>query len=249
MVSSAKLLTVAIDGPAGAGKSTVSKALAKRLGLTLVDTGALYRSVALQAQQAGVAWEADEEATLGKIARTLDVRFDFDGGVNRVLLCGNDVSTAIRTPENSQGASKIATLPAVRAGLMDLQRTLANRQPGAVLEGRDIGTVVLPGASAKFFLTASLERRVKRRYDEVVAAGGATPDFEELLAAERERDLRDSERATAPLKQADDAILVDSSALSADEVVELMVQEISKRQSSSDASPPPGPGPALVIGA
>ena len=157
-----KLLTVAIDGPAGAGKSTVSKALAKRLALTLVDTGALYRSVALEAQRKSVGWEAANEAALGRIAGSLDIRFEFDGDVNKVFLRDEDVSELIRTPEISQGSSKIAALPKVREGLMELQRSLASRPPGAVLEGRDIGTVVLPDARVKFFLTASLEC-VKRR--------------------------------------------------------------------------------------
>lgn len=214
------MLTVAIDGPAGAGKSTVSKALARRLGLTLVDTGALYRSTALQAHRAGV--DMQDEAALGRVAQCLDVRFEFDGEVNKVFLSGEDVSGAIRTPDNSQLASKIAALPAVRSGLMELQRTLASRPPGAVLEGRDIGTVVLPAASVKFFLTASLETRVRRRYDELKASGGS-PDFEALLAAESERDRRDSERAIAPLRQAEDATLVDSSQLSVDEVIDQMV--------------------------
>ena len=224
-----KLLTVAIDGPAGAGKSTVSKALAKRLALTLVDTGALYRSVALEAQRSSVGWEAANEAALGRIAGSLDVRFEFDGDVNKVFLRDEDVSSLIRTAEISQGSSKIAVLPKVREGLMELQRSLASRPPGAVLEGRDIGTVVLPDARVKFFLTASIETRVQRRYDELKGKG-EKPDFDELLKIESERDKRDSERAAAPLKKADDAILIDSSQMATEEVINKMVSEIRTRQ-------------------
>ena len=219
-------LTVAIDGPAAAGKSTVSKALAHRLGLTLVDTGALYRSVALQARRDDVPW--DDEPTLGVLATDLDVAFTFDGTDNRVILGGEDVSRAIRTPEMSEGASRVSSLPAVRAGLLALHRRLAARPPGAVLEGRDIGTVVLPGATAKFFLTASPEVRARRRFDEMAARGQAAV-FEEVLAAERERDRRDSERAIAPLKQAEDAVRVDSTGVPAERVIEDMIDQIRQR--------------------
>ena len=221
-MSNGRLLTIAIDGPAAAGKSTASKALAKRLNLTLVDTGALYRSVALAAKRKGVPWDETQESELGSIAKSLDVRFEFDGEINKVYLSGEDVSGAIRTAETSEGASKIAALPSVRAGLLELQRSLASREPGAVLEGRDIGTVVLPNATVKFFLVASIEKRVQRRHDELTAAGGQ-PVWDELLKAETERDKRDSERATAPLKQADDAVLIDSSSLSTNDVVSEML--------------------------
>lgn len=221
-----KTLTVAIDGPAAAGKSTVSKSLAAKLGLALVDTGALYRSVALQARRDEVSW--DDEAALGEIARELDVRFEFHAGVNRCFLGADDVSAAIREAEMSDGASRVSALPAVRAGLMELQRRLARRPPGAVLEGRDIGTVVLPDATAKFFLTASPEIRARRRFDEMVAKGG-TPVFDDVLAAEVERDRRDTDRAVAPLKQAHDAVRVDSSGLSAEAVIATMIDEIRQR--------------------
>lgn len=226
-------LTIAIDGPAGAGKSTAAKALAKALGLSLVDTGALYRGVALQAQRAGVAWDAASEASLAAIAQSLDARFDFDGESNRIFLSGEDTSTAIRSPEIAQGASKIAALPMVRSGLMELQRTIASQPPGAVLEGRDIGTVVLPNASAKFFLTAPVETRVKRRHAELVAAGGEPPEYETLLAMTAERDRRDSERAVAPLKQADDAVLIDSSSLTVDAIVQTMISEVHRRNADT----------------
>lgn len=219
-------ITVAIDGPAAAGKSTCSKALAKRLGYMLVDTGALYRSIALTAIRKGIAHDAED--ALGEIANGLDVRFDFDGDVNKTFLAGEDVSSAIRTPEISDMSSKISSWPKVRSGLLELQRTLASKPPGAVLEGRDIGTVVLPNASAKFFLTASIEVRAKRRHDELVAKHGkeGAGDFEAVLEAEKERDRRDTTRATAPLVQAPDAMLLDSSELAIDVIVEKMIERV-----------------------
>ena len=219
------MVTIAIDGPAAAGKSTCSKMLAKRLGLMLVDTGALYRSIALQAQRTGV--PIDAEDALAELAQALDVRFSFDGTTNRTILCGEDVSHLIRTPEISASASHISAWPKVRSGLMDLQRQLASRPPGAVLEGRDIGTVVLPGATAKFFLTASIEVRARRRYDELVARQGvASVEFAAVLASEEERDRRDSTRSVAPLVQAPDAVLLDTSVLSLEEVVERMISAV-----------------------
>src|SRR5262249_32744674 len=152
-----------IDGPAGAGKSTVAKRLARRLGFRLLDTGALYRAVALVARRAGVDW--GDEAALAEVARGMRVDFAFAGETeqNRVLLDGEDISAAIRTPEMSEGASRVSALPAVRAALLDLQRRLGAQGPGTVVEGRDVGTVVFPDAEAKFFVTASPEVRAKRR--------------------------------------------------------------------------------------
>lgn len=219
---------VAIDGPAGAGKSTVSKRLTAALGYRLLDTGALYRAVALAARRAGVAW--DDEAALGAIAAGLPIEFRLDGDKNHVLLAGEDVSAAIRTPEMSQGASQVSALPAVRAGLLDLQRRIGT-QGGVVAEGRDIGTVVFPAAQAKFFLTASDQVRARRRYDELVAAGVAA-DFATTLAEMRERDARDSGREVAPLRPADDAVLVDSSALNLEEVVARMLALVTERERS-----------------
>ncbi len=220
-----KRLVVAIDGPAGAGKSTVSRRLAARLGYRLLDTGAIYRAVALTALRRGVAW--DDGPAVATIARELDIDFCFDGGDNRVSLAGEDVSAAIRTPEISQGASRVSALPEVRAALLDLQRRLG-AQGGVVAEGRDIGTVVFPDAGAKFFLTASPEVRARRRFEELRAAGKPVDEaatLKEIL----ERDERDSTRAAAPLKQADDAVLVDSSGVAADEVVSRMEAEVRLR--------------------
>ncbi len=222
---------VAIDGPAGAGKSTAARGLADALGFVLVDTGAMYRAVALAAQREGIAW-TDGEA-LGALTHRLvadtAIRFERDParGV-RVLLRGEDVSDAIRTPENGMGASTVSAHKAVRDALLDMQRQ-AGRAGGVVLEGRDIGTVVFPDAEAKFFLTASAEIRARRRHDELVGKGGAVPSLEETLADVRRRDEQDSTRAVAPLKQAETAVFVDSSDRTIDEIVELMAMHVRTR--------------------
>jgi cytidylate kinase len=206
---------IAIDGPAGAGKSTVARALARRLGFFLLDTGAIYRTVALAASRHGVAFsDADR---LGAIAEGLAIRFDEEG---RVFLGDEDVSKAIRTPEMSQGASTVSAHPPVRQALLGLQRKLAARGR-CVVEGRDIGTVVLPWAPLKIFLTASPEVRAQRRYDELVAKG-QTVDLAATLQEILIRDERDSNRATAPLKQAEDAVLLDTSTLAEGSVVDRM---------------------------
>jgi cytidylate kinase len=209
---------VAVDGPAGAGKSSVSRLLAERLGFHLLDTGALYRSVALAARRRGVAW--DDDAALGALASSL--RLEFEGG--RVLLDGEDVSAEIRTPEISRGASQVAARPAVRQALLPLQRRLARAAPrGAVLEGRDIGTVVFPDAEVKFFLTASEESRARRRHEELRARGIEVP-IERVLADQRERDQEDRERDIAPLGPSPGAEFIDTSGLSLQEVVSLVEQ-------------------------
>jgi CMP/dCMP kinase len=212
---SAEPFVIAIDGPAGAGKSTAARALARRLGFFLLDTGAIYRTVALAASRQNVAF-SDPDA-LGRIAETLAIRFDEEG---RVFLGDEDVSKAIRTPEMSQGASTVSAHPPVRAALLGLQRKLAARGR-CVVEGRDIGTVVLPWAPLKIFLTASPEVRAQRRYDELVAKG-QTVDLAATLKEILVRDDRDSSRATAPLKQADDAVLLDTSGLGEAAVVDRM---------------------------
>jgi cytidylate kinase len=221
---------VAIDGPAGAGKSTASRRLAARLGYAMVDTGAIYRAVALAASRRGLAF--DDDAGLALLLPTVEIRFEpsTDGTGQRVLLGGEDVSLAIRTPAMSLGASAVSARPVVRAGLLELQRRLATalENRGAVLEGRDIGTVVFPDADVKFFLTASPEERARRRHDEL-AAKGAPPSYEEVLADQRRRDRDDSERALAPLKPADDALVVDTSGTPLDDVVEALAREVERR--------------------
>ena len=204
---------LAIDGPAGAGKSTVSREVARRLGFTMIDTGALYRTVALAAVRAGI--DQEDEDRLAELLSRIEIRLDGD----RVFLDGEDVSRAIRTPEISLGASRVSAVPAVRQGLLRLQRELGRAAPrGAVLEGRDIGTVVFPDADAKFFLTASVEQRAKRRYEELRSRGEEVT-LEEVLADQTRRDRRDSERTLAPLRPAEDALVVDSSGRSIEDVV------------------------------
>jgi cytidylate kinase len=213
-------VTVAIDGPAGAGKSTVAKAVAFELGYRLVDTGAIYRAVALLARRRDISWTDD--VGLRSLVAGLDIEFRWAEGVNRVLVEGEDVSVAIRTPEISQGASIVSARPVVRAGLLELQRRLAGRG-GAVLEGRDIGTVVCPGAPVKFFLDATREERARRRQRELAESGSLLSEAE-VLAEMDERDARDRERAVAPLKPAPDAVIIDSTRASVGEVVQRIVE-------------------------
>ncbi len=220
-----KRLIITIDGPAGAGKSTVAKLLARRLGYSLLDTGAIYRSVAWIAQQEGV--DGADAQALAEVARELDIRFAFSGEENRVFVRGEDVSAKIRTAEVSQGASRVSAHPPVRAALLDLQRRLG-ASGGVVVEGRDTGTVVFPGADAKFFLSATEAERAKRRVAELQRAGAAA-DFEATLAEIRERDHRDASRDVAPMVPAEDAIILDSSAMPIDEVVETLAGHIRKR--------------------
>jgi cytidylate kinase len=224
--TTARSIVVAIDGPAGAGKSTAAKRLAGLLGYRLLDTGALYRSVALLARRRDTSWE--DEAQLAAIAGGLDVGFKLAGMTNRVFLAGEDVSDAIRTPEVSQGSSIVSALPAVRAALLGLQRRLAGAG-GVVAEGRDVGTVVFPSAEAKFFLTASDEVRARRRQDELRAAG-VEADFTSTLTEMQRRDRRDATRQAAPLVCAPDAVVLDSSALTLDEVVQRMVDVVRERE-------------------
>jgi cytidylate kinase len=220
---------VAIDGPAGAGKSTVSKVLARRLGFALVDTGAIYRCVALKARREAIAF--DDDAKLGELLGRVHVSFQVVGEDNHVFLDGEDVSGEIRTPENSMAASQVSSRPVVRAGLLSLQRRLALETPkGAILEGRDIGTVVFPDADAKFFLEANPEIRARRRYEELFQKG-VERSLEDVLADQIKRDQDDASRAVAPLKPADDAIRLDSSTIPLSEVVHRLEQEILSRMS------------------
>ena len=214
---------VALDGPAGVGKSTTARALAERLGFVLVDTGALYRGVALAARERGVPWS--DAAALGALAGALDLRFEpasagregGRAGEPRLLIDGRDRSDEIRTQEVAQGASEVSAHPPVRDALLGLQRRLG-AAGGVVLEGRDIGTVVFPDAEVKVFLTASNEERARRRVDDLRARGQAA-DYDTVLARITARDAADAGRAVAPLRPADDAVVLDSTRLGFEEVL------------------------------
>jgi cytidylate kinase len=218
---------VAIDGPAGAGKSTVSRDVATALGFLLVDTGAMYRAIALAAQRAGVAW--DDGPKLGALARAIvlhrDLRYERgEGGAVAILLHGDDVTDAVRTPQIGLGASVVSAHPDVREALLGIQRE-AGRDGGVVLEGRDIGTVVFPDAEAKFFLTAKPAVRARRRFEELQAKG-QTVTYEETLRDVIARDTQDENRAVAPLRRAEDAVEIDCSSLSAEQTVALIVARV-----------------------
>ena len=210
-----KKINIAIDGPSGAGKSTSAKAAAKELGFIYVDTGALYRAVGVAALKRGIP-TADAKAVADMLPE-LEIRLRFVEDEQRVYLNGEDVSKTIRLPEASMAASDVSAVPAVRAFLFDLQKTLA-RENDCIMDGRDIGTVVLPDAQLKIFLTASAEERANRRYNELIARG--TPvEYETLLQEIIQRDYNDSHRAIAPLKPAEDSVVIDSSHMSFEEVV------------------------------
>lgn len=229
-MSAPRPFIVAIDGPAGAGKSSVSKVLARRLGFALVDTGAIYRCVALKAKREGLAF--DDDAKLGELLGRVNIHFEVQGEDNHVFLDGEDVSSEIRTPDVSMAASQVSSRPVVRSGLLQLQRRLAlEAERGAILEGRDIGTVVFPDADAKFFLEADPTVRARRRYEELFQKG-VERSLDEVLTDQNKRDRDDAERAVAPLKAAEDAVRIDSSASPLSEVVHQLETEIQHRLAS-----------------
>ena len=219
-------LIVAIDGPSGAGKSTLSKALASKLDYLNIDTGAMYRSVALLAQQRNV--DPHDEAALKVLCADLTIEFIRGNGTERVIVNGVDVSAEIRTPEVSLLTAQIAACPAVREAMLYLQRRMGEKG-GVVLEGRDIGTVVFPSADVKFFLSATAAERGQRRYEELLAKGVAV-DLQQTIEEVEARDAADTARTLAPLMQADDAIIVDSTHLSIEEVLQKMLLVIAEKE-------------------
>lgn len=219
-----KTIAVAIDGPSGAGKSTIAKILAKELRFIYVDTGALYRSIGYTALRRGVA--PDDAEAVGALLPSLHPELRYIDGAQRVLVNGEDVSDHIRTPEVSLAASKVSSLPAVRRALFDLQRDMAKKN-NVIMDGRDIGTVVLPDAEVKIFLTASAEVRAQRRYEEL-REKGTDVTYDEVLADMKKRDYDDSHRAVAPLKAAEDAVRVDTTAYSLEKAVAALKELVEK---------------------
>ena len=218
-------INIAIDGPAGAGKSTIAKAAAKAFGFIYVDTGALYRSVAFYAISKGT--DVKNSAEIAALLPEITPELKFIDGAQRVFLNGEDVSDRIRTPEISMGASAVSAIPAVREFLFDLQRRIA-AENNVIMDGRDIGTVVLPNADVKIFLTASPEERARRRHIELTEKGECVT-FASVLADVNERDYNDSHREIAPLKQAEDAVLCDTTNVNLDGAIEMLTGIISEK--------------------
>ncbi len=217
-----KNINIAIDGPAGAGKSTIAKMVSAKLGYIYVDTGALYRTVALYITENNI---ADDD--IGKSLANANVSLGFVDGAQRVFLGDRDVSDLIRTPEISMAASRTSAIPAVRAYLFETQQKIA-RENNIIMDGRDIGTVVLPNADVKIFLTASAEERANRRYKELAEKPGCPP-YEEILQDIIKRDYADMHREISPLKQAEDAVLVDTTELNLEESAEAIVRVIESK--------------------
>lgn len=218
-------IKIAIDGPAGAGKSTISKIIAQNLDYIYIDTGAMYRTVALAAIRKGV--NTKESGSVCEILGSLDINIDYFDKVQQIYLNGENVSDKIRTPEVSVAASDVAVIPEVRMKLVEIQRRLAETK-NVIMDGRDIGTYVLPNADVKIFLTATVEERAKRRYDELIGKGTACT-FEEVKKDMEYRDKNDSEREFAPLKAADDAVIIDTTGFSQEKSVEVLTDAIIKR--------------------
>ena len=222
------MINVAIDGPAGAGKSTVARAAAKELGFIYVDTGALYRAVGVYCLRTSIV--TTDAQGVGEILKDITVELKFIDGVQHVFLNGDDVSTEIRLPEASMAASNVSAIPSVRAFLFDLQRDIAAKN-NCLMDGRDIGTVVLPNAEVKIFLTATVEERAMRRYKELVAKGEQV-DLEQLQKDIAERDKQDMEREISPLRQAEDAIYLDTSDMNIDEVTAYILNLVGEKENA-----------------
>ncbi len=219
-------INIAIDGPGGAGKSTVARAVAKQLGFIYVDTGAIYRAIGLKFVRTGKSFT--NENIISVLPGT-ELSLTHIDGEQHIIIDGEDVSSLIRTQEISSAASKVSAVPEVRAFLLDLQRDIA-RKNNVIMDGRDVGTVILPNAEVKIFLTANVEVRARRRHRELMAKGLETPDtFERVLKEVAERDKADSERATAPLKPAEDAMLVDTSDMDFEQSVQTVINIIRRK--------------------
>ena len=219
-----KKIVVAIDGPAGAGKSTIAKLAAEKLGYAYIDTGAMYRSVAWKFLQTGKAFDED---FISGLSKTMLIDFKPEANINRVFVDGTEVTDAIRTPEVTAIVSRVAAIGAVREAMVEQQRRMGEAG-GVLMDGRDIGTVVFPNAQLKIFLTASVEERARRRYAEMVAKGQQV-DLQQLQADIAERDKQDSERAISPLRQAEDALLLDTSDMGISEVTDKILQLVQER--------------------
>ncbi|MDH7601594.1 MAG: (d)CMP kinase [Armatimonadota bacterium] len=224
---------IAIDGPAAAGKSTVAKKVAEKLGYIYIDTGAMYRAVAWKALKENV--PITDHARITALANRMDIRFEKTNGEQRVIVDGEDVTEEIRTPEASRLSSAVSAIKGVRKRLAELQRKIGETG-GVVMEGRDIGTVIFPNAEVKVFLTASAEERARRRAGQLREIG-IDADVAEVAREISERDLRDSSRSEAPLKQAPDAVLIETDSLSIDEVVEKIIALHNERLASQTADP------------
>ncbi len=223
------MINVAIDGPVGAGKSTIARECAKRIGFIYVDTGALYRTVGLFCKRNGIEISQENSENIEKaITADLKLEIKLENGTQLVFMNGENVSEEIRLPEMSMAASAVSAIPCVRRFLLETQRKVA-RENNVIMDGRDIGTVILPDAEVKIFLTAKAEIRAKRRYDELTAKG-VDVKFEDVLNDLNTRDYNDSHRAEAPLKQAEDAVLLDTSEYDFEQSVEAVIKLIKERQ-------------------
>mgnify|MGYP000808454452 FL=1 len=220
------MISIAIDGPSGAGKSTISRKAAEKFGFIYVDTGAIYRTIGLATKIRGVS--LDDTAAVVALLPTLEIELKYnDAGEQHMYLDGNDVSRDIRLPEVSMLASKVSAIPAVREFLVDMQRGMAEKYD-VIMDGRDIGTVILPNADLKIFLTADVRDRARRRYEELRAKGMEKP-FDEVLAEMEKRDEQDTQRAAAPLKAADDTVLLDTSGNTLEESIDEVCRLISEK--------------------
>ncbi len=220
-----KMISIAIDGPSGSGKSTVAKAVASKLGYLYVDTGAIYRTVGLFAKKMGI--DPKDEKTLGANLDKVDIELKWVDGLQHVFLSGEDVSGEIRTPEMSMYASDVSALGVVRAFLLEMQRDFAKKN-NVIMDGRDIGTVVLPEADVKIFMFANAEARAERRYKELIEKG-KTVTYDEVLSDMLQRDKNDSERAIAPCKPAEDAVMFDNSKTNLEESIEKVLEIINEK--------------------